>query len=311
MSEVVLAVEGLKKRFGAVEAVRGVSFEVRAGEIFGLLGPNGAGKTTTIRLICGLAAADAGRVLVRGQPLSASADGRARVGLCPQELVLFEKLTCLEQLELVGELYGLARRAARESGRRLLADLGLAEKAGALAGALSGGMKRRLNLALALVHDPELLVLDEPEAGLDPQSRVRVRDYVRSLARRKTVLLTTHDMDEADRLADRVAVIDRGELLVCDTPDALKRRSAGEGDLLEIRLAGGESEAAAAVADLAGVRAQASPGLLTLRAERAIEALPRVLDRLARRSIACGEVKLRPPSLEDVFLSLTGRSLRE
>jgi ABC-2 type transport system ATP-binding protein len=311
MQDVVLAVEGIAKRFGDVEAVRGLSFEVRAGEIFGLLGPNGAGKTTTIRLVLGLLAPDAGRILLHGQPLAGGMEGRARVGLCPQDLVLFEKLGCLEQLEMVGELYGLARPAARASGRRLLAELGLEEKERALAGSLSGGMKRRLNLALALVHDPDLLMLDEPEAGLDPQSRVRVRDHIRSLARKKTVLLTTHDMDEADRLADRVAVIDRGGLLVCDTPEALKRDAAGHGDLVEIRLGGPEGAATAALAGFDGVEAQVSPGLLTVRAPKAVDKLPALLARLASGSVPYGEVRLRPPSLEDVFLSLTGRSLRE
>ena len=309
--EAILAVEGIAKRFGDVPAVRDLSFEVRAGEIFGLLGPNGAGKTTTIGMISGQLAPDAGRVLLHGQPLTARMDGRARVGFCPQELVLFEKLGCLEQLELTGRLYGLTRRSARESGRRVLAELGLEEKARALGGTLSGGMKRRLNLALALVHDPELLVLDEPEAGLDPQSRVRVRDYIRSLARKKTVLLTTHDMDEADRLADRVAVIDHGELLVLDTPGALKRRLAGDGDLLEIRLTDSESVAAAALAGLDDVQALVSPGLLTIRTQGAAERLPAILERLASRAVSVGEVRLRPASLEDVFLSLTGRSLRE
>ncbi|MBI5549230.1 MAG: ABC transporter ATP-binding protein, partial [Deltaproteobacteria bacterium] len=167
------------------------------------------------------------------------------------------------------------------------------------------------NLALALVHDPELIVLDEPEAGLDPQSRVKVRDYLRSLARKKTVLLSTHDMDEADRLADRVAILDQGQLLVCDAPEALKRRLGG-GEVIELRLGEGpEGAAADALCDLAGLTAQVAPGLLTVRAERAAQALPRVLERLAQRGVAAGEVRLRPSTLEDVFIDLTGRRLRE
>ena len=144
---------------------------------------------------------------------------RRRIGLCPQELVIWETLTCLEQLVFVGTQYDLARGEARRRALELLDILGLSDKANKLAKTLSGGMKRRLNLALALVHDPELLVLDEPQAGLDPQSRILVREYIRSLAEEKTVLLTTHEMDEADRLAERIGIIDHGQLLVLDTPE--------------------------------------------------------------------------------------------
>lgn len=311
MADVVLAVEGLSRSFGTVRAVEGLSFEVRAGEIFGLLGPNGAGKTTTLRMITGQLAPDAGTVRIHGRLLGTDPADRARVGHCPQELVLFEKLTCLEQLEFVGEMYGLSRTVARGRGAQLLGELGLGEKAAVLAGALSGGMKRRLNLALALVHDPELVVLDEPEAGLDPQSRLRVRDYLRSLAHRRTVLLTTHDMDEAERLADRVAVVDHGRLLVCDSPQALEQR-LGTGEVLELRLPeAAEGPAARALQGLPGLSTLAAPGLLTVRTEQAARALPQVLDRLAAAQIVPGDVRLRSTSLEDVFIGLTGRALRE
>ncbi len=158
--------------------------------------------------------------------------------MCPQNIVLWERLTCLEQLIFMGQMYGLSNTASRQSGERLLADLDLEEKRNSLARTLSGGMQRRLNLAMALVHDPALVILDEPEAGLDPQSRVKVREYIQSLARKKTVIITTHNMDEAERVADRVAIIDHGELLVLDTPEKLKQ-SLGEGDLVEIHLENG------------------------------------------------------------------------
>jgi ABC-2 type transport system ATP-binding protein len=233
-----LDVRGLSKRFGDVRAVEKLSLRVRPGEVFGLLGPNGAGKSTTINLICGLLAADAGDILLFGEPVHPGAEVvKRRLGVCPQEIVIWSKLTCLEQLEFTGAMYGLERAAARRRGLELLSDLGLLEKKSRLAATLSGGMKRRLNLALALVHDPDFVVLDEPEAGLDPQRRVMVREYIRSLARRRTVLFTTHNMDEAERVCDRVAIIDRGALLVLDTPDRLKqtvvRESAPRENTLE------------------------------------------------------------------------------
>ncbi len=246
----VLKVEGLTKRYGHIAAVDGLSFEVRRGEIFGLLGPNGAGKTTALGMVTGLIRPDAGQVLFHGRA-GDGPDAPSRIGLAPQETVLWPRLTCLEQLQFVGELYGLHPARARQRGLDLLEAVGLSARRRSLARTLSGGMQRRLNLVLAMVHDPEILVLDEPEAGLDPQSRILVREMIRTLARSggKSVILTTHDMDEADRLADRVAIIDRGRVLLSDTPAALKRDA--------------------------------------------------------------GPARARETTLEDVFIALTGRSLRE
>jgi len=191
VAETVLKTEGLTKRYGALTAVRDLSLEVYEGEVFGFLGPNGAGKTTSINMMCGLLKADAGQVWVRGGPRWGAGDEgalqvRQRVGVCPQEIVLWERLTCLEQLQFMGQMYGLSGRRARANGQRLLGELDLAAKANKQARTLSGGMKRRLTLAMALVHEPELAVLDEPEAGLDPQSRVKVREYIQALARSRT-----------------------------------------------------------------------------------------------------------------------------
>ena len=194
-------------------------------------------------MMCGLLKPDDGHVTIYGKPISNSnADIRSRVGVCPQEIVLWKKMTCLEQLQFIGEMYGLKAHTARQRGEALLERLDLVEKSNELVKTLSGGMQRRLNLAMALVHDPEIVILDEPEAGLDPQSRVKVREYIKSLAQSKTIILTTHNMDEAERLADRVAIIDHGELLVLDTPEALKR-SVGDGDVLEIVLKGDSLQA--------------------------------------------------------------------
>ncbi len=314
MPNVVLRVEGLTRRYGDLTAVDDLSLDIYEGEVFGFLGPNGAGKTTSISMICGLLKPDSGQVIIHGEPIgTGSADVRARVGVCPQEIVLWKNLTCIEQLQFIGEMYGVPGRIARQRGDRLLDDLGLTEKRNKQAQTLSGGMQRRLNLALALVHDPEIVVLDEPEAGLDPQSRVAVREYIRRLAREKTVILTTHNMDEADRLADRVAIIDRGRLLVIDTPDALKRQ-VGEGDVLEITLADDQQVplAEAALADLPnGAAVEAADHTLHIRVRDAVKVLPVVIEKLQSASIVYSDLRLRATTLEDVFIQLTGRRLRE
>jgi len=314
MPNVVLRVEGLTRRYGDLTAVDDLSLDIYEGEVFGFLGPNGAGKTTSISMICGLLKPDSGQVIIHGEPIgTGSADVRARVGVCPQEIVLWKNLTCIEQLQFIGEMYGVPGRIARQRGDRLLDDLGLSEKRNKQAQTLSGGMQRRLNLALALVHDPEIVVLDEPEAGLDPQSRVAVREYIRRLAREKTVILTTHNMDEADRLADRVAIIDRGRLLVIDTPDALKRQ-VGEGDVLEITLADDQQVplAEAALADLPnGAAVEAADHTLHIRVRDAVKVLPVVIEKLQSASIVYSDLRLRATTLEDVFIQLTGRRLRE
>ena len=317
MPEIVLKTEWLTKRYGSLTAVDGLSLEIYAGEVFGFLGPNGAGKTTSINMMCGVLKPDAGRVWVRGVPVHGGGpEARRRVGMCPQSIVLWERLTCLEQLQFMGEMYGLAAAEARRRGANLLETLDLAEKRNQQARTLSGGMQRRLNLALALVHDPEIVVLDEPEAGLDPQSRVLAREYIQSLARKKTVILTTHNMDEADRLVDRVAIIDHGKLLVMDTPEALKQR-VGPGDVVEVHFAGQVEPAAAqqvreALAALSNdIHLDEAGHRLRLRALNAVASLPVIVEALRAAGLQPGEVNLRANSLEDVFLQLTGRSLRE
>jgi ABC-2 type transport system ATP-binding protein len=200
-------------------------------------------------------------------------------------------------------------KAARQRSGQLLKDLDLEEKKNNLARTLSGGMQRRLNLAMALVHDPEILVLDEPEAGLDPQSRVLVREYVKSLAHRKTIILTTHNMDEAERMADRVAIIDHGQLLTVDTPEALKHK-VGEGDVLEIELKNESEQALKALIPIVP-EVSTTDHTLVIRARGVVELLPAILAALQGVDAHPGEVRLRANSLEDVFISLTGRRLRE
>ncbi len=315
MTDCMLQTRGLSKRYGAVLAVDHLTLDVPRGEIFGFLGPNGAGKTTSIHMMVGLLEPSEGDVLIEGRSVRAQrAEVLRSLGVCPEENILWEKLTCLEQLEFVGANYGLTNQQARQNGAALLGELGLSAKANELAGRLSGGMKRRLNLALALVHDPQIVFLDEPEAGLDPQSRVLVREVIRRLAQHKTVVLTTHNMDEAERLASRVAIMDHGRLLVVDTPDGLKR-SLGADELLEIELdlPGGE-EASQRLLDCLQARfpgAQIAGGRLSVRGAHLAEQLSDVLDGIHTCGGRAGNIHMRAVTLEDVFLSLTGRGLRE
>lgn len=335
MDKIVLETHHLKKTYGSLTAVDDLSLEIHQGEIFGLLGPNGAGKTTSISMMCGLLEPDSGEVSIQGKRVhGGDVPARTRVGVCPQETILWDKLTCLEQLEFIGEMYDVPRKVARQRGEELLELLGLSDKRNALASKLSGGMKRRLNLALALVHDPEILVLDEPEAGLDPQSRVLVREYICTLAQKKTIILTTHNMDEAERMADRVAIIDHGKLLVVDTPEALKR-SIGEGDVLELEIMEISPELArSAIMEihpklLMSLRAQRSNLVLSedeiasspvqaprndtisFRGKKIANMLPDIINIIQRIGGQVGEIHLRSNTLEDVFIALTGRRLRE
>ncbi len=315
MTEMILQTLDLTKRYETLTAVKSLSLQVYEGEIFGLLGPNGAGKTTSINMICGLLKPDSGQVLLHGKTvISGKSEARARVGMCPQNIVLWDRLTCIEQLQFIGEMYGVRGSLARQRGDRLLEELGLADKRNKLARTLSGGMQRRLNLAMALVHDPEIIVLDEPEAGLDPQSRIQVREYIQSLARKKTVILTTHNMDEAERVVDRVAILDHGELLELDTPEALKQR-LGQGDIIEIQLLNGCTDEARACQALQSitreVKYEAGSHSLHLRALNAVAHLASILDSLSGAGFQPGEVNIRANTLEDVFIQLTGRRLRD
>ena len=313
ISPTALRLSGLMKRYGDLTAVDGLSLEIRRGEIFGCLGPNGAGKTTTIKMMSGLIRPDGGSVEINGRPVQAySFKGLRTVGLSPQSIVIWETLTCLEQLVFSGRAYGLDRESARKRSLELLDAFGLSDKKDKLGKTLSGGMQRRLNIALALVHEPDLLFLDEPQAGLDPQSRILVRDYIKSLRGKVTVVLTTHDMEEAEKLSDRVCILDHGRLLVLDTVAAIKDR-LGEGDLIEVETREdvrtellphlpfriGEGEA------------RTTDHVLTLISAAAGGVLPGLLQTIRSRGLHLENLRIRPKTLEDVFIKLTGRGLRE
>ena len=308
--QTLLEIKNLSKSYGDLIAVNNLSLEIFTGEVFGLLGPNGAGKTTTINLISGLLKPDAGEVFLRGERFSVGdTEVRSKIGICPQENVIWKKLTPSEQLIFLGNMYDFKPSFIRKRSEILLEELGLSAAANQMAGALSGGMQKRLNIALALIHDPELLILDEPEAGLDPQSRISVREYIKSLATQKTVLLTTHNMDEAERMADRVAIIDQGKLLVLDTPDELKQ-TVGEGDVLEISILNPAQidNVLPYLNDWA--QALMIDDILHIRALDLVNQLQNILAHLEKEGILFGDIRMRKNTLEDVFIQLTGRRLR-
>ena len=309
----VIKVSNLKKTFGSLTAVDGISFNVYKGEIFGFLGPNGAGKTTAINMICGLIEPTEGEVVFPGNGNRNKGDIKSLIGICPQENISWPKLTCLEQLRFMGEMYGMPGKSAGTRAGELLEWMGLQEKKNVLANKLSGGMKRRLNICLALIHDPEILILDEPEAGLDPQSRVLVRNFIKNLAREKTIILTTHNMDEADRLADRVAIIDYGKLLLLDTPGNLKK-SIGEGDVLEIALEKDEKQPPDKLEQsLLEICAQVNltGTTLIIKSRNMIESVSEITSRVKEQGFKINEMTMRENTLEDVFIHLTGRKLRQ
>jgi len=313
-SDIVLSVRGLTKSYGKLLAVDALDFDVSRGEILGFLGPNGAGKTTSINMICGLLKSDAGEVRLAGCSGSPhSREYRMRLGFCPQELVIWDSLTCGEQLRFTARMYDLKGDAAGKRAMELLRIFGLEKKGNKLAKTLSGGMKRRLNIALALVHKPDLLILDEPQAGLDPQSRILVREYISSLSGEMTVLLTTHDMDEADRLSDRVAVIDHGRLLVLDTPQRLKNR-IGAGEILEIQATGDKEKEISDLTDNLPENVNSlgfKAGILRLVGSNLHEVLPVLIESFRRKEVVIEDMTIRKKTLEDVFIALTGRGLRE
>jgi ABC-2 type transport system ATP-binding protein len=281
----VLRLRNLRKSYGPRVAVDNLTLDVARGEVFGFLGPNGAGKTTTIHMAVGLLQPDAGSVDVDGFGAPTAASARRAIGVAPQALALYDELSAAENLRFFGRLYGLTGADLKGRTGAVLEMVGLSDRDAGRAGTFSGGMKRRLNLAVALLPDPPLLMLDEPTAGVDPQSRNAILGLVRTLkSRGRTIVYTTHYMDEAQRLCDRVAIIDHGRLLALDTVDGL------------IRAHGGRSV----------VRAERGADVERIDTAAPMDVLPRVL---ADRAVTA--VHIDRPDLESVFLNLTGRSLRD
>jgi ABC-2 type transport system ATP-binding protein len=307
-----IVVEGLVRTFkGDIHAVDGIDLEVAAGEIYGFLGPNGAGKSTTVHMLTTLLPPTAGRATVAGYDVvGQGADVRRNIGAALQDTALDNFLTGREHMDLQGGLNGLAKADRASRGTELLERVGLTEAADRKVGGYSGGMKRRLDLALALVHHPSILFLDEPTTGLDPQSRSALWDEVERLAREDgvTVFLTTQYLEEADVLADRVGIIDRGKIVAEGTPDALKRDIGG--DTVEAIPANPHDlERAAEILAPFGEPGAHSPKGAAVRLGHGAEQLPDIVRALDEAGIALAHLQLHSPSLDDVFLAKTGRSL--
>jgi ABC-2 type transport system ATP-binding protein len=310
----LLKAHHLVKRFGSRTAVDGVSFTLQCGESVGLLGPNGAGKSTTIGLLAGLLVPDGGEVQLEGSPIAGETDPRKRkLGLVPQELALYEELTARRNLEFFGSLQGLVGANLRRAVDESLQLVGLLDRAGDQVKQFSGGMKRRLNLSVALLHDPELLLLDEPTVGVDPQSRNAIFDNIEQLRQRgKTILYTTHYMEEVERLCDRVIIVDHGRIVADDTLVGLKRRLAGTGRLTLDLSAAPEESTLQAFRNRSGITGvEVRETRVTMTVEDLTVGLAAVLEEVNRSGLRVRALESGQASLEDVFLDLTGRSLRD
>jgi ABC-2 type transport system ATP-binding protein len=309
----LIQISGLRKSYDTLVAVDNVSFDVRNGEVFGLLGPNGAGKTTTINMICGVLRPDAGTVVVDGRDMWLEPERvKKDLGVVPQEIAVYEDLTARDNLSFWGSLYGLG--GSRLAGRidESLSRLGLAERAGHKVKTFSGGMKRRLNLCMGLIHEPKFLLLDEPTVGIDPQARLNILEVIREVADAgTTVLYTTHYMDEAEQLCDRIAIVDHGKILASGTLDDLTR-TAGEAEVLQL---GGDFSGEISrniLHRIEGVRIlRVDEAAAVLAIEPDGPGLLAVLPKLLGNDLSVDDVSIQRPSLESVFITLTGRELRD
>jgi ABC-2 type transport system ATP-binding protein len=311
MTGKILEVANVRKQFGSNVALAGVSLSVEAGEIFGLLGPNGAGKTTLISILCGLTDADAGEVRLFGQPFrSTDRDLRRRIGIGTQDLSIYPDLSGRENLRFFGKLYGLGGKQLEQRVDEVLAAVALSDRADERAGVYSGGMKRRLNLAAAIVHGPALLFLDEPTTGVDPQSRNHIFGQVRALnAAGVTVIYTSHYMEEVQTLCSRIAILDAGVVRACDTLPRLLGLLDGR---VRLMLTPPDSTFAARLAHLPHVK-QAKPieGGFEVATDSIPELLPEVVRLGLEQRVTIEAIDPHEPTLERVFLSLTGRELRD
>ena len=311
----LLEVKELVKKYGDFTAVKGISFDIQEGEIFSLLGPNGAGKTTTISMLSTLYAPTAGEATIGGHSVTKEPMAvRNLIGVVPQELALYDDLSARENLVFWGQMYGLSGKTLRARVDEVLEQIGLADKAKNRIKTYSGGMKRRVNIGVGLLHKPRLLFMDEPTVGIDPQSRRAILDSVKALNQQgMTVLYTTHYMEEAEELSDRVGIIDHGELIALGTQAELNRQ-VGEKDTLVLHIDESQNgEAlAAAVRQIQGVlKADITDHTVAVIAQEAEEIMAPVITTANGLGVKIRSVDIQEPNLEAVFLSLTGRALRD
>jgi ABC-2 type transport system ATP-binding protein len=315
MSDAILSAQNLNKQFEKVHAVQGVSFEIERGEIFSLLGPNGAGKTTTISMLSCLLAPSEGDAIIDGHSVRTDAEAVKRlIGVVPQEIALYPDLTARENLRFWGRMYSLRGDALKQRIESVLEIAGLADRADEKVETYSGGMKRRINIAVGLLHEPKILYMDEPTVGIDPQSRRRILDTVIELNKKGlTVLYTTHYMEEAAELSRRIGIIDHGKLIAIGTQSELTKL-VGEFDTVHIGV-GGEVNAEALLAALGKVRGVQRTSLdgeaLVLQAENANAAMGEIVGAINAAGGQIKSIRVDEPNLEAVFLHLTGRALRD
>ena len=311
----ILEVQNLVKKYGDFTAVKGVSFDIQEGEVFSLLGPNGAGKTTTISVLSTLFAPTSGHVTVGGHSVTESPMAvRKLIGIIPQELAIYDELTARENLVFWGKLYDLSGKTLKARIDEVLEQIGLSDRADERVDTYSGGMKRRVNIGVGLLHKPRLLFMDEPTVGIDPQSRRAILDSVKALNQQgMTVLYTTHYMEEAQELSDRVGIMDHGELIALGTQKQLTHQ-VGENDTLILEISeGSDSKALASVVqDIDGVlRAESTDHTITIIAVEAEDILAPVISQANALGTKIRSVSIQEPNLEAVFLHLTGRALRD
>jgi ABC-2 type transport system ATP-binding protein len=313
MESPIIIVDNLHKNFDEIEAVRGVSFQIARGEIFGLLGPNGAGKTTTISMLTGLLESTSGSVRMNGEEMSSKSNAlKAKIGFVPQELALYPTLSAADNLNFFGRIYGMRGKVLKARVAEVLDIVGLTNRAKDRIATYSGGMKRRINIAAGLLHQPEILFLDEPTVGVDPQSRNAIFESVEALNKAgMTILYTTHYMEEADRLCNRIAIVDHGKVIALDTPKSLIRSMGG--GLLKVGLVNGKLEAVKQQAtQLLSVKdIQTFDNQLIIRTTQVQEALVNLLEISNKLDANVTSLEILEPNLETVFIHLTGSKLRD
>jgi ABC-2 type transport system ATP-binding protein len=313
MAENAVEVRDLTKAFRDVVAVAGISFEVHRGEVFSLLGPNGAGKSTAISIISGLLAPDSGDALVMGHSiLKESMAARRSLGVVPQEIALYNDMSARENLMFWGRMYGLSGGELSRRVDDMLSAVGLVERQKGRVGTFSGGMKRRVNIAASLLHQPQVVIMDEPTVGIDPQSRRHILDHVKELNRQgMSVLYTTHYMEEAEELSNRIAIMDKGKIIAGGTRDELVRM-VGEQARIDLTVTGEPAGAAEAWRTVEGVsQSTAAQGRVEVLAADSDAVVPRLFESAAQAGFHISSVDIKEPNLETVFLSLTGRALRD
>lgn len=310
-----LAIEtnNLKKYFGVIHAVDGIDLQIPKGSLFGVLGPNGAGKTTTIKMLSTILPPTSGDASVLGFDIKKDAlEIKKRIGVCPQELVLYPRLNARENIHLIAQMHGMSKKDYKERTDDLLGKMNLLDRSKELVKNYSGGMKRRINVLMAVIHEPELLFFDEPTAGLDPQSRRVVWDFIRDFQEKdSTIILTTHSMEEADDLSDELIIIDHGKIITQGTPDELKGK-LGEGDILEFKVKEIEqrNEIIERATKLDFVQWGKSVGKHRI-VLNALDGLRRVSEIMDVIKVKMEDISVRKNTLEDVFIDLTGRRLRD